>query len=129
MNISDTERVLATHMSTNWHRTPIIWLNTPNDCDQNKEYVRFSIVYTTSENRTFGDNRITNAGFVTIQVFTPTNVGSGLAVKLGQQAIDLFENKRFEDVLTYAGNYQHIGKDADNANLYLGLSQIPFESV
>lgn len=108
MNFSDIRSNIET-IFNGWTTTPIAWENAPAKV-KNKAWIRISIITTSANNRTFGDNGTLKKGFIVVQVFVPLNKGLGSAYTLADTITALTENKTISQMFTYAATIEHIGE-------------------
>ena len=92
-------------------------------------WVRFSVIFTGTRNRTFGDQGILIEGMVKLQVFVDLNTGEDAAMALAQAFINIFENQRINDIFLYTGSVIRIGKDPINSSLYQINAEVPFQAT
>jgi len=120
MDFEDIRKTLEEYFEDNWvvdvnadplvPITPIAWDNVLFDnSEEVDEWVRFSIVFATSSNMTLGGNRTKTPGFISVQVFTKPDTGTGAAAVLADKIKAVLQNKTIGRIFTYATSVEVIG--------------------
>ncbi len=109
MDNATIRSLIETEFTNNWTETQLVYDNVSANITT-AEFVRLTIITTSSFNRTIGDDKTLKKGFIVIQVYIPLDIGMGRADELSDLILAILENQRFSDLFTYAGVVEHIGE-------------------
>lgn len=93
-----------------WTETPIAWDNTDYIPTKGQEWIRCTLLPSTSENNELGTSKI-HYGIFWIQIFVSKLTGTGRAYELANLLDALFSNVQFDDIVCYASDVQRTGDE------------------
>lgn len=108
-NFAEINNSFSQRMST-WVETPIAWDNVDYKPTDGQEWIRCTLLPSTTENNELGQSKI-NYGIFWIQIFVPRLTGTGRAYELADMLDALFSNVQFDDIVCYASDVQRTGDE------------------
>lgn len=93
-----------------WTETPIAWDNMDYIPTKGQEWIRCTLLPSTSENNELGVSKI-HYGIFWIQIFIPKLTGTGRAYELANMLDALFSNVQFDNIVCYASDVQRTGDE------------------
>lgn len=108
-NFSEINNSFSQRMSA-WVETPIAWDNVDYTPVEDQEWIRCTLLPSTTENNEIGTSKI-NYGIFWIQIFVPKLTGTGRAYELADMLDALFSNVQFDDIVCYASDVQRTGDE------------------
>lgn len=114
MTYSDIRKVLEEAFVAGWtDPAPIAWDNVQFTTPKNASWVRFTIVHGDSRNASIGDTGVHRPGFISVQIFTLADGGTGEANRLADLVVGILQNKTLigttGKIFTFSTSVQVIG--------------------
>jgi len=102
----------TTRLNTNWIETPIAWDNVSYDPVEGNEWIRATLIPSTTQNAALGKAK-KHFGIFWLQIFVPLNGGTGRAYELAEMLDAIFSNMSFDEVVCYAADITRTGDDGN----------------
>jgi len=110
MSFADERKDIESRFSTNWSTTSIAWGNADFNTPNNAEWVRFSILNGNTAYRALGGLK-RHTGVISVQIFAPANSGTNTLRGYADTIANIFDGKKFSDVVCDVASMQTIGTD------------------
>lgn len=117
MGFAATEAIIRSRFDTEWtaagRTEPILFDNQGDDnVVRDSAWVRLTVLPGESRQVEMGNTRRwRRSGIVVIQIFIPTNTGTGLAQELGDAVLEIFEGLTVSGVIFRATSLNRVGVD------------------
>ena len=127
MSYVSERKSIELEFSTSWATaTPVKWDNVDFEPTAHTSFVSFHIIPSKAVLKSIG--AISSAlyrsyGMIEIQIYTPINQGAAIGASYADRAIDIFRNKRIDDIRCDAGQIQNI---EDVGEWFCTIVTIPF---
>jgi hypothetical protein len=93
-----------------WRDTPVAWENVAFDTPNSAAWVRFQVLNGSSGYRAINGLK-RHLGLIIVQVFVPKDTGTSKAREYADTVSQIFDSKKFSDVVCDVASVQTIGTD------------------
>jgi len=111
MSFSNERVAIESQFEEFWIDTPVAWENVTFDTPNNSAWVRLNILNGSSAYRAINGLK-RHLGLIIVQIFVPKDTGSSAGREYADTVKQIFEGKKFSDVLCDVASIETIGTDS-----------------
>ena len=104
----EAEQIIETALQNGWHLTEIDFDNVQFNSSLGTPYVSCNIEWYDAYGA--GPTKVRNAGYISLSVFVPLNMGSRIATKFIDELNSLFQGLRIGNLHIKPGQVQRVGE-------------------